>query len=112
MSVSKKELARKNRRRGRRIENKLNDLLGMVRGGLYGGADGFDSHFTVEIKSRKTFVGQKFMDQSIKNNKNDKIPLYIVHITNNKYENAHVCIRLKDWLRLMEAIDWTKLKQS
>jgi len=110
--MNKKEQARKNRRKGRRTENRLNDILGMVRGGLYGGEDGFDEHFSVEIKGRKTYAGQRFMDQAIKNNKNDKIPIYVVHIVNTKYDNSHVCIRLKDWLKLMEAIDWKKVKRT
>ena len=101
---------KRNRKAGRRLENFLNDMMGMIRQGAYSAQDGCDDHFSVEIKGRKTYAGNKFMDQAVKNCPKGKIPIYVAHTWNFPYEKAHVCIRLSDWLKLMKCIDWRKWK--
>ncbi len=57
--------------------------------------------FSVEAKERKKFVGQKFMEQAIRNCPTGKTPIVIVHILGKKHDNDLVMIRLKDWIAWM-----------
>ncbi len=57
--------------------------------------------FSIECKSRKKFVATGWMNQAIKNNKDNKIPLVIVHVRNQRHDNDIVLLRLKDFKDLI-----------
>ena len=56
-----------------------------------------DKPWSIEVKHRKKFVGNTFMNQAIKNAPVGKTPLVIVHELNQRFDNSLVLIRLKDW---------------
>ena len=94
---TKRQVALANRRRGRKNEKICADLMGHELKGLYGGQDGFDKVFSAEYKDRKKFVGQGFMDQALKNCPDGKIPMVVVHVTNQRRMNDLVMLRRSDW---------------
>jgi len=97
---SKRQIAMDNRRRGRENEKICAELMGQTRYGLYGGEDGFDSVFSAEYKSRKKFVGWGFMEQAVKNCSEGKVPMVVVHVTNQRRTNDLVMLRrcdFEDW---------------
>ena len=90
----------KNRRRGKDAERAVAELLGGARVGLMGGEDVFHPKYSIEVKSREKFIVNKWMDQCIKNNKKNKIPLVVVHTLHKSYDDCYVCIKMKDFLNL------------
>lgn len=100
--VDKAEVARKNRKRGKRVQKKVNDRLGADNVGTLGGEDGKNSKFSVEVKGLKKFVGEKYMLQAENNNVRKVIPIVVVHIVGSKYENDLVMIRFKDFKKLVK----------
>lgn len=91
----------KNKRRGRRTENKIADKMGAVRQGLYGQEDAAHPIFSIEVKDRKKFTGKSFMDQAIANAPTGKVPIVIVHVTGDRHDNDLVMIRMKDWQKIV-----------
>ncbi len=100
---NKREIAKKNRQRGKRNEKVLSKLLGMDRVGIFGGEDAKDERFSAEFKSRKKFVGMKWMEQTVKNCPEGKIPIVVVHVMNQRRQNDIVMIRLKDWVDIINS---------
>lgn len=92
---NKADLARKNREKGKRNEKAISRLLKASRVGIFGGEDLAKDNFSIETKSRKTFVAEKWMQQAEKNSKG-KIPVVIVHISGKSHENDLVLFRLKN----------------
>jgi len=98
--MSKAETARKNRRRGKAFQYKSAKLLGAKNVGGLGGEDGEMENFSVEAKSRKAFVGRKWMEQAVRNCPEGKIPIVHVHVRGDQYVNDVVMIRLVDFKKL------------
>lgn len=98
--MNKADMARRNRQRGKRNEKALAKLMNAERVGIFGKEDGRDEMFSMEWKSRKTFVGQKWMEQAVTNCPEGKIPLVTVHVTGQRRMNDLVMVRLCDWIDL------------
>ena len=98
--MDKADMARKNRQRGKRNEKVLANLMGAERVGIFGGEDGRDEMFSIEMKSRKMFVGQKWMDQAVTNCPEGKIPLVALHVMGQRRMSDLVMVRLSDWIDL------------
>jgi len=90
----------RNRDRGKDAERAVAKMLGGKRIGLMGGEDVFHPTYSIEVKSTKSFVGRKWMLQCIKNNKDNKIPMVVVHQANTRHEDDLVMIRMKDFKRI------------
>ncbi|MDM7320241.1 MAG: hypothetical protein P3W91_000765 [Fervidobacterium sp.] len=93
--------AKLNRQRGKRAERRVAELVGGRRVGVLGGEDIMHDAFSIEVKSRKKFVAQRWMEQAEKNAQG-KMAVVVVHIHKEKYEDAFVIVRLKDFLRLSQ----------
>lgn len=91
----------KNRRIGKDSEKAIANLFNGKRVGILGEEDVSTEKFSIEVKCRKKFVGSKWMQQAIKNNKNEKIPLVIIHEKNKEHLRDYVLISLKDFLDLI-----------
>lgn len=98
--MGKADIARKNRQRGKRNEHALARLMGMERVGIFGGEDGRNEMFSAEWKSRKKFIGKGWMEQAVVNCPKGKIPLVVLHVTNQRRADDLVMVRLSDWLDL------------
>lgn len=102
--------AKKNRRRGKVAQKQISRLLNGLDIGILGKADVLSEYFIVEVKHRKKFIGENFLQEAEaykeiykKENKfEDKIPVAIVHVYKKQYKDSIVCIRLKDLLALIE----------
>lgn len=102
---SKAKLARQNRQRGKRNERALARLMGMERVGVFGKEDGRDGMFSAEWKSRKKFIGKAWMEQAVVNCPKGKIPLVVVHVTNQRRADDLVMVKLSDWLDLHGSLE-------
>jgi len=87
----------RNKRQGRAVQSKMAKRLGGKSVGTIEGQDIEHSVFSVEVKHRKKFVGNTFMNQAVKNCPKGKVPLVIVHELNQRFDKSLVMIRLKDW---------------
>ena len=87
----------RNKRQGRAVQSKMAKRLGGKSVGTIEGQDISHSVFSVEVKHRKKFVGNTFMNQAVKNSPEGKVPLVIVHELNQRFDKALVMIRMKDW---------------
>jgi hypothetical protein len=96
------ELVIRNKRQGRAIQSKLAKMTGGKSVGTIEGQDisYLNKPWSVEAKHRKTFIGNKFMEQAEKNAPKEKTPIVIVHTKNQRMMKSLVLIRLGDW------IDW------
>ena len=99
--MDKAEIARKNRQRGKANEKALASILNAARVGIFGGEDLFKDKYSIEAKSRKSFVAEKWMIQSEKNCKG-RIPIVVVHITGKQHDNDLVMFRLKDCKNILK----------
>lgn len=98
--MNKRTIARQNRQRGKRNEKALAKLMGMDRVGIFGGEDGKNDMFSAEFKSRKKFIGRGWMEQASGNCPPNKIPIVVVHVTNQRRCDDLVMVKLSDWLDL------------
>ena len=94
--------ANQNRKRGKRFEKEIAKRLGGTRVGLLGKTDVLTDNglFAIECKSRKVFAGMKFLSQAKANAPLNKIPVVIIHLTNQRHTEDIVMLSLKDWLDL------------
>jgi len=53
--------------------------------------------FSVEVKSRKKFVGDGFMSQAKANCQPGKMPLVVVHIHGRQHTDDLVMVRMEDF---------------
>jgi hypothetical protein len=86
-----------NKRAGRKYQSYLANRLGGKSVGTIEPQDISHPIWSIEAKKRKTFAGQKFMQQAVKNCPADKTPIAIVHITGDSHNDDIVMMRLKDW---------------
>jgi predicted ATP-grasp superfamily ATP-dependent carboligase len=98
-----------NRDRGKRAERAVAERLNGTRLGTLSGVDVVtdDGTWAIEVKSRKAFVAEKWMKQSIKNAKKGRTPLVVVHVQGKQHSDDLVLIRLKDWEAWMGEISGT-----
>jgi len=95
----------RNRQRGRAAEKQTAKALGGKAIGALSGEDVFTWDMSIEVKSRKKFVGKGWMEQAERNNVDTKVPLVVVHITGTKYEDDLVLMRIKDFQEMKLAKD-------
>ena len=88
----------RNRQRGKESEKVIAKLFGGQRIGLLGKEDIFHPKYSIEVKSRKKFVGRKWFDQCEKNNIDNKIPIVVIHEANKPHNTDLVLIKVKDLL--------------
>lgn len=92
-------LQSRNRERGKETEKAIAKLLGGRRVGILGKEDIDHPDYTVEVKSRKSFAGSKFLEQAERHNADDKTAIAIVHVTGQRHGNDIVMMRLRDFLK-------------
>jgi hypothetical protein len=97
----KAEIARHNRKRGKRVQKKINTEFGAENVGIFGGEDGKHDKFSVEAKGLKKFSGIKFIEQAERNNTRKVTPIVIVHIIGTRYDNDIIMLRIKDFKKLI-----------
>jgi hypothetical protein len=86
-----------NRQRGKNHERAIAKRLGGKRVGIFGGQDVEHDLYSIEAKSRQKFVATGWMDQAVRNAPANKIPVVIVHVTNQRRDNDLVMMRMKDF---------------
>lgn len=86
-----------NRQRGKRTERAIARITGGQRLGLLGKEDVDAGPFSIEVKDRKTFAGTSFMEQAVRNCREGKTPLVVVHVTGKSHDGDLVMMRFKDW---------------
>ncbi len=91
----------KNRQRGKRTERAIAKRLKAKRVGILGKSDVEHKLFSLEVKSRLRFVGEKWFLQAVKNCEKGKIPAVIVHVTGQHHKNDYVILKLKDFEDLL-----------
>jgi len=87
----------RNKRQGKAIQKKIAVRLGGKNVGTIEGQDIDHPVFSGEVKHRKSFAGDKFMEQAVKNCPNGKVPIVIVHTLNKRLDDALVMMKLTDW---------------
>ena len=86
-----------NRTRGKSTERAIANKVGGTRLGLLGKEDVDAGPFSIEVKDRKTFAGTSFMEQAVRNCREGKTPLVVVHVTGKRHDGDLVMMRFKDW---------------
>jgi len=94
-----------NRERGKAAERSVAQTLGGKRVGVLSGEDiHIDGPFSVEVKSRQTFVASGWMGQAVRNAK-EKTPILVVHVHGKRHDDDFVIVRMSDFVEW-----WGKLK--
>jgi len=100
--TSKADIARSNRKRGKRTQKKINATIGAKNVGLFGGEDGEHEKLSIEAKGRVKFAGEVFMKQAEANCPPGKIPIVVVHLKGKSYETSDiVMIRINKFKELL-----------
>jgi len=103
MKKTKADVARSNRKRGKRTQKKINENIGAKNVGLFGGQDGEHEVLSIEAKGRATFIGEGWMKQAETNCPKGKIPVVIIHVKGKKYETDDmVMLRIDNFKKLVE----------
>lgn len=99
----KSDIARSNRRRGKRVQSKVSKLWGedAKNTGILGGEDIEHRIFSIESKSRLKCVIEKWFNQAEANCPTGKIPLVHCHILGKKYDGDYIITRLHDFKGLI-----------
>ncbi len=92
--------ANRNRQRGKECEREIAKIFGGRRVGILGNEDVAHPIYSIEVKSRKSFVGRKWMEQCKRNNIDNKIPLVVVHEMNKSHSSDLVVINIKDFMEI------------
>lgn len=93
-------MQRRNRQRGKAHERATAKALGGKRIGILGSEDVQHSIYSIECKSVKAFVGRSWYEQCVRNNKDGKINLVVIHLTKRDHDNDYVLLKLSDLLLL------------
>lgn len=91
---------RLNRERGKRAERAVAKALGGEKIGTLGGEDVSHGLLSVEVKSRKRFIGEAFMSQAKANCPMGKIPAVVVHVHGKRHFENLVILRMEDFENL------------
>jgi hypothetical protein len=94
-----------NRLRGKKTERAVAERIGGVCVGILGKEDIQVSDWSVEVKHRKVFAGEKFLLQSERNCPKGKTPIVIVHLHGKEHSKDIVMMRLRDWEAWNGSID-------
>jgi len=82
-------------------ERKISRLLGGQRAGAVGreGPDVIHPHLAVEVKERRKLPAWLLsaVEQAIMGAPKDKLPMVVLHRAGDRYEDALVVVRLRDW---------------
>lgn len=97
---TKADIARRNRRRGKRVQKRIAKEMDARNVGIFGGEDAEHPIFSIEAKSKKVFSGIKFIEQAEKNCPEGKIPIVVLHMVGKSYDKDIVMIRINDFKRL------------
>lgn len=100
MTGSRKQVLA-NKRAGRAFQAKAAKMLNAKNVGTIENQDLSHPLFSFEAKKRKSFLGIAFMNQATKNCPEGKIPLVIVHQTEERHENDLILIRFSDWEKMI-----------
>lgn len=98
--MDKKNIANQNRKRGKRVQKRAVEEMGARNIGIMGGEDGEHPQFSIEVKSTKRCVIEKWMEQAEKNTPPGKISLLRVHIVNKQYKDDFIIVRANDFTRI------------
>lgn len=90
-------MAVKNRQRGKRAERAIAKRLRGKRVGVLGREDIEHPLWSIEVKSRVRFAGEKFLRQAERNCPAGKTAIVVVHILHQPHSNDIVMMRLKDF---------------
>ena len=88
---------KRNRQRHREFSREIVRRLG---GRYVGGIEGQDIEcgaYSLEIKTRERCAPHGWMKQAVRNCPEDKTPVLVVHVMNQRIDDALVCFRLKDF---------------
>jgi hypothetical protein len=96
----------KNRDRGKRAERAVVERLGGKRTGVLGGEDVLHPHYSIEVKSREKHSIFKVLKQCEKNNKDDKIPLIVMHEHGRQHDNDLVCVKMSEFQVMYEFLQY------
>jgi len=103
--MDKKQVANKNRRRGKQNERALAKRLKARRVGILGKWDIENELFIGECKSRKKFIAEKWMEQIERAKRQDsRIAIVIVHIQGQHRKHDFVLMRMQDFEDLLGKI--------
>jgi len=94
----------RNRQRGKECEREVAKIFNGKRIGILGDEDILHPVYSIEVKSRKKFSGRKWMEQCKKNNKDNKIPIVVVHEANKPHNTDLVLINVNDFLEVNDAL--------
>lgn len=86
-----------NRQRGKNTERAIAKLTGGKRVGILQGEDISHPVYSIEVKDRVKFAGEKFLLQAERNCEQGKTPIAIVHIHNKRHSEDIILMRLKDF---------------
>lgn len=86
-----------NRDRGKRSEKAVAQRLNGRRLGTLGAQDVETSLFSIEVKSRKAFVGESFLSQARSHCPTGKTPIAVVHLHGHRHSDDIVLLALKDF---------------
>jgi hypothetical protein len=92
--------ASRNRQRGKDSEREVAKILGGKRVGIMGGEDISHPDYSIEVKSRQSFVAKKWMEQAKRNSKGGKIPLVVVHAGNTPHATDLVLLNIEDFKKI------------
>ena len=98
MTEEQRKQVLRNKRQGRKVQTVIAKRIGGKSVGTIEGQDIEHSIFSIETKHRKSFVGNKFMEQAVKNCPEGKVPLVVVHELNQRFNKSLVMLRMSDWL--------------
>lgn len=97
----KPEVARSNRKRGKRVQAKVAKLWEGKNTGILGGEDVEHRLFSIESKSRLKCVIEKWFTQAEANCPKGKIPLVHCHICGKNYDGDFIITKLHDFKGLI-----------
>jgi hypothetical protein len=90
-------MSKLNRNRGKRAERAVVQRLGGKRMGVLGGEDVQHPFYSIEVKSREKHAIFKVLKQCEDNNKDNKIPLIVIHEHNKPHDRDLVCLKMEEF---------------
>lgn len=92
-------MASKNKARGKRFEKKIAERLGGRRIGLLGQEDVLHPIYSIECKSREKLPKwfANFWKQTEDSCPDDKVPLLVIHLHNQRHDDDWVVMKLSDF---------------
>lgn len=101
-------LQRRNRNRGKATEKAIAKMTGGKRIGVLGSEDVLHPVYSIETKSKQSFVASSWFEQCERNNKEHKIPLLVVHVRGRRHNNDFAILKLTDLMALSDLAEHWK----